>query len=122
MTPKELEQSILCSVVSEHSRFPRVRGTGTRPDFGRVGEVHWPEGVLSLPAREVNQLQVLLLSLAGGINRNEPQVMEYLQEEVRSSKNSWASNSGSATTSAAAWGFSFRLLMVFLISGSTTAA
>jgi hypothetical protein len=36
-----------------------------------------------LHARPVNQLQLLLLCLAGWINRNQQQVIEYLQEEVR---------------------------------------
>ena len=39
--------------------------------------------MLSLHALAVNQLQILLLCLAGWINRNQQQVMEYLQEEVR---------------------------------------
>ena len=36
-----------------------------------------------LHPRPVNQLQLLLLCLAGWINRNQQQVIEYLQEEVR---------------------------------------
>ena len=46
-------------------------------------ESHWPEGNDSLHARLVNQLQLLLLCLAGWLNRKQQHVIESFQEEIR---------------------------------------
>jgi len=53
--------------------------------------------------RFVNALQLLLICLAGWLNRNQQLVIEYLQEEVTFLMNSWPKGHDSPMTSAADW-------------------
>lgn len=51
--------------------------------FGQAGWEFWLERLLPLHAQVMNQLQSLLLCMAGWISRHQQSVIEYLQEEVR---------------------------------------
>ena len=59
------------------------RRAGNSRIVGSQGRAGNGKSLFLLHPRPVNQLELLLLCLAGWINRNQRQVIEYLQEEVR---------------------------------------
>jgi hypothetical protein len=61
--------------MSENSRKACGAASQVAPAEARMGKTNWQD-------RPVNALQLLLIGLAGWLNRNQQLIIEYLQEEV----------------------------------------